>query len=144
MQLQIVSDEKGTPSFDDTLSRINVILGTNGSGKSKLLNALDASTKSQPDFEFKVVRVTASRRGNLPSKITTQTNAGKSFDDFDEEVKEGFTGVNTEALGRMQEALNHFSTSLASEQVEYRKRHLEWMGRGWENRGADHTRRSQA
>lgn len=130
MQLQIVSDEKGTPSFDDTLSRINVILGTNGSGKSKLLNALDASTKSQPDFEFKVVRVTASRRGNLPSKITTQTNAGKSFDDFDEEVREGFTGVNTEALGRMQEALNHFSTSLASEQVEYRKRHLEWMAEG--------------
>lgn len=127
MQFEIVTDNLGTPNFNGTLERINVVLGTNGSGKSKLLTAFENVANGQAAFGYKVVRVTASRRGDLPANISTQTKAGKSFEDFDEEVKEEFAGANREAQGRMVEALRHFSTNLASEQVEYRKRHLAWM-----------------
>ena len=130
INLKIDADEIGTPQFTDDIARINVFLGTNGSGKSKLLNAIQNLMIERGDENIKVVRVNASRSGAMPNQISTQTENGKVFDDFDEETKESFTGMSYEAQGRLQEALTHFSTNLASEQVEYRKRHFDWLADG--------------
>ena len=163
MHFQINGDDKGTPQFHGDLKRVNIFLGTNGSGKSKLLTAIELAAKLKDEFDLKVVRVAGSRRGELPPSFSTQTTQGKTYDDFDEEIKNGFEfseitpeqvrqlrqqlGINGETLGqlqqelemmgqmthsttRMEQALSHFSISLASEQVEYRKRHLQWMAEG--------------
>ena len=66
----------------------------------------------------------------MPNTISTQTGEGRVFDDFDEETKEDFAGASYEAQGRLHEALRQFSTNLASEQVDYRNRHLAWMAGG--------------
>ena len=107
------------------------------------------------------MRVAGSRRGELPPSFSTQTTQGKTYDYFDEEIKNEFEfseisseqvrqllhqietnggtreelrqkleGNVTHSTTRMQQALSHFSVSLASEQVEYRKRHLQWMAEG--------------
>ena len=159
MQFQINGDDKGTPQFHGDLKRINIFLGTNGSGKSKLLSAIGLTVQLKEGFDFQVVRVAGSRRGELPHSFSTETTQGKTYDDFDEEIKDGFQfglapeqvrqvrqrieangrtpeeqlemiGQTGQATTRMHEALKYFSISLASEQVEYRKRHLEWMAEG--------------
>ena len=153
MQFKIAGDEQGGPSFKDHLNRINVILGTNGSGKSKLLSAFELSAKSQGGFEFEVVRVTGSRRENLPRNFSTKSGIGKTFDDFGSDVKQDFKfcektleelKTETQRLGfpvqsetRLQQALKHFSMSLASEKVEYRKRQYEWLASGGQTTAPD-------
>ena len=133
MQFQITGDEKGTPKFHGELKRINVILGTNGSGKSKLLTAIELAAKLKQESDLKVVRVTAARREELPTSFSTRTTEGKKFDDFDEEVKDELeffektpeqlqqeieTMEATQSAYRMRQALSHFSKSLAGERVE--------------------------
>lgn len=159
MRLKIDGNENGTPKFDGELSRVNVILGTNGSGKSKLLDAFAVSVTLQNDF--RLVRVSGARRGAPPENVSSSTNIGKSFEDFDEQVREDYVGLElanqkgisdylkkmsekdkdltsmTHAMAgadqnRVLKALQHFSNSLASERVEYTKRHLEWMANGGE------------
>ena len=56
MQFHIAGDEQGTPSFEGVLERINVVLGTNGSGKSKLLDGIDLIAAEQ-ETGFEVVSV---------------------------------------------------------------------------------------
>ena len=144
MHFQIAGDERGTPIFEGDFERINVVLGTNGSGKSKLLDAIHlAATKQETGLE--VVRVTASRQEDPPQNVSTRTQNGKLFDDFDEDVIKDFDYLqhtpeqirqaNEAAMPivqetRLQQALKHFSTSLGGEKVEYRKRHYEWMATG--------------
>ena len=144
MRFQIAGDERGTPSFEGVFERINVVLGTNGSGKSKLLDAIHLAATEQ-ETELEVVRVTASRQEDPPQNVSTQTQNGKLFDNFDEDVIEDFDYLQPtpeqirQAIAgpmmvfhetRLQQALKHFSTSLGGEKVEYRKRHYQWMATG--------------
>ena len=137
IDIDIKTDGQGTPEFSGTLKRINIFLGTNGSGKSKLLKAIAVSSPS----EFHLVPVSGSRTTNLPQSISAQSSEGKIFSDLDEEIREEFADNHLrqqQAMSetpemitleqyRLNQALNHFSSSLASEKVAYRKKHIEWM-----------------
>lgn len=55
MEINVTGNDSGAPEFNGTLSRVNIILGPNGTGKTKLLQSIPNSLASNADYRVVVL-----------------------------------------------------------------------------------------
>ena len=135
----------GCPAFEASLERVNVILGTNGSGKSKLLNNIAFHVRdTNPDFI--VVQTEGGRQISLSQSVSGSARTKNAEPDAMASLQSNYvqalTGVTRESVAgerdmgmgaswlspsvRFQRALLYIANAYAGADFDYRQRLYEW------------------
>ena len=133
----------GCPAFEASLERVNVILGTNGSGKSKLLNNIAFHVRdTNPDFI--VVQTEGGRQISLNQRVSGSASKKNPEPDAMASLQSNYvqalTGVTRKRVAgeremgmswlspsvRFQHALRYIANAYAGADFNYRQRLYEW------------------
>jgi len=131
-------EQEGCPAFDGTLRQTNVFLGTNGSGKSKLLDRI-ANTVRQDHPGYRVVQTIGGRSIELSDNIGSGSSRRNNIDDvelgdLEEGWRDGYTSQLPNARQRSDYSPQHrFSVAvkqlahlMATQEQDYKHRFLAW------------------
>jgi len=140
-----VQESNGCPSFNADLGRVNVFLGINGSGKSKLLNDI-AFQLRETSTGIAVVQTVGGRQIFLSSNVSGRvqtTNQQQEFEDLlqkqtlqslqsirresvDEQLSMGERSTVLSPESRLQRALALLASQIAGFEKDYRERFFAW------------------
>lgn len=79
IHISVATSPDGVPNFEADFERINVILGANGSGKTKLLQYLTAQAERTFGTEFTPVAIEGGRALNIPIGLAYDRNNGPIY-----------------------------------------------------------------
>ena len=135
----------GCPSFSTDIGRVNVVLGVNGSGKSKLLHDIAFHIREN-DPESTVVQTVGGRQIFLRSTVSGRAQTATAKTEFKEylesQTRTSLKEIRREMLqeydamgerntlltpeSRLQSVLTLLASQIAGFEVEYRKKLFSW------------------